>query len=415
MVADVLVLKQRIDNLSSTLSKGAFTDSLKSDFDACLEALESLKVDREVLQTTRIGTSLTKLSKSLENHCKDSSSKITCIIERWKSQLRSVNATNATKRQKTADGADSTTRKEKASVSESNIPSFSDSLNKSFDTSSQGLSGASRDREREPQAKLDAASLYDSNSTELSDSAGLASASNLAGASDANLSPSEHSMDSLSTPGGLKRDDSAPNASLASGVTGYAAREDSKEEELDLPAYSGPVHSEVVRDKALRYLFRCFLVGQDFGPELNKLNALVYEIENALYDHYVVNKNAQKEYNLQLKCISFNFKDIKNTFFNYKVYSGAIPVSELVTMSSLQMASDEKKMQRSVILEQSLEACQSDWAIKNIFLNQKSKGQFKCGKCNSRQTTYYQLQTRSSDEPMTTFVTCLNCKNRWRF
>ncbi|BAM39045.1 transcription elongation factor [Theileria orientalis strain Shintoku] len=319
MVADVLVLKQRIDNLSSTLSKGAFTDSLKSDFDACLEALESLKVDREVLQTTRIGTSLTKLSKSLENHCKDSSSKITCIIERWKSQLRSVNATNATKRQKTADGADSTTRKEKASVSESNIPSFSDT------------------------------------------------------------------------------------------------REDSKEEELDLPAYSGPVHSEVVRDKALRYLFRCFLVGQDFGPELNKLNALVYEIENALYDHYVVNKNAQKEYNLQLKCISFNFKDIKNTFFNYKVYSGAIPVSELVTMSSLQMASDEKKMQRSVILEQSLEACQSDWAIKNIFLNQKSKGQFKCGKCNSRQTTYYQLQTRSSDEPMTTFVTCLNCKNRWRF
>jgi transcription elongation factor S-II len=29
--------------------------------------------------------------------------------------------------------------------------------------------------------------------------------------------------------------------------------------------------------------------------------------------------------------------------------------------------------------------------------------------------TYYQLQTRSADEPMTTFVTCVNCDNRWKF
>ena len=40
---------------------------------------------------------------------------------------------------------------------------------------------------------------------------------------------------------------------------------------------------------------------------------------------------------------------------------------------------------------------------------------FKCGKCKQRKTTYYQMQTRSADEPMTTFVTCLNCDNRWKF
>jgi transcription elongation factor S-II len=39
---------------------------------------------------------------------------------------------------------------------------------------------------------------------------------------------------------------------------------------------------------------------------------------------------------------------------------------------------------------------------------------FTCAKCKSTKTTYYQLQTRSADEPMTTFVTCLNCNKRWK-
>ena len=40
--------------------------------------------------------------------------------------------------------------------------------------------------------------------------------------------------------------------------------------------------------------------------------------------------------------------------------------------------------------------------------------QFKCYKCNKRKCTYYEMQTRSADEPMTTFVTCLSCGNRWK-
>lgn len=40
--------------------------------------------------------------------------------------------------------------------------------------------------------------------------------------------------------------------------------------------------------------------------------------------------------------------------------------------------------------------------------------QFKCSRCKSRECTYYELQTRSADEAMTTFITCLNCGNRWK-
>ena len=39
---------------------------------------------------------------------------------------------------------------------------------------------------------------------------------------------------------------------------------------------------------------------------------------------------------------------------------------------------------------------------------------FKCRKCRSTKTTYYQMQTRSADEPMTTFVTCIDCGQRWK-
>jgi transcription elongation factor S-II len=41
-------------------------------------------------------------------------------------------------------------------------------------------------------------------------------------------------------------------------------------------------------------------------------------------------------------------------------------------------------------------------------------GQFKCGKCKSVKTTYYQMQTRSADEPMTTYVTCMSCGSKWK-
>ena len=40
--------------------------------------------------------------------------------------------------------------------------------------------------------------------------------------------------------------------------------------------------------------------------------------------------------------------------------------------------------------------------------------EFKCFKCYKRNCTFYQMQTRSADEPMTTFVNCLECGNRWR-
>lgn len=40
---------------------------------------------------------------------------------------------------------------------------------------------------------------------------------------------------------------------------------------------------------------------------------------------------------------------------------------------------------------------------------------FTCKKCKKNRCTVHQMQTRSADEPMTTFVTCIVCNNTWKF
>ena len=55
-----------------------------------------------------------------------------------------------------------------------------------------------------------------------------------------------------------------------------------------------------------------------------------------------------------------------------------------------------------------------NWKHIEIIDDNVEDGIFQCKKCKSRKTTYYSLQTRSSDEPMTNFITCIECKNRWK-
>lgn len=44
---------------------------------------------------------------------------------------------------------------------------------------------------------------------------------------------------------------------------------------------------------------------------------------------------------------------------------------------------------------------------------QVEEGVLKCPKCGGCKSFSYSKQTRSADEPMTTFATCVTCKNKW--
>ncbi|CAI7723394.1 transcription elongation factor s-II, putative [Plasmodium vivax] len=183
--------------------------------------------------------------------------------------------------------------------------------------------------------------------------------------------------------------------------------------------YNGKFHNDVLRDKAKQFLFKAFITGSDdnllYLIDRKKLNDIIYNIENELHKFFIEKKQSQKEYNMQLKSIKFNLCDKKNPSFNEKIYAEYIPPRTIATMNSQEMASDEKKKERNKCLQESLQACQSDWDVKNILLKKTRKGEFQCFKCKGYETVYHQLQTRSSDEPMTTFVTCLKCNNRWKF
>ena len=83
---------------------------------------------------------------------------------------------------------------------------------------------------------------------------------------------------------------------------------------------------------------------------------------------------------------------------------------ELVSMRADELGSDSRKEANDKMREHA-----SKEAERGQHMRKATTNQFQCGKCRQRQCTYYQMQTRSADEPMTTFVTCVNCGNRWKF
>jgi DNA-directed RNA polymerase subunit M/transcription elongation factor TFIIS len=92
--------------------------------------------------------------------------------------------------------------------------------------------------------------------------------------------------------------------------------------------------------------------------------------------------------------------------FKKLIQSGDIKMSELAYMTHQEMRPD--KWTKMIEEKSKRDQCKYETEI------QASTDRFICRKCKSNQCSYYQLQTRSADEPMTTFVTCINCSARWR-
>ena len=132
-------------------------------------------------------------------------------------------------------------------------------------------------------------------------------------------------------------------------------------------------------------------------------------------------KGNRQVYAEKARSINFNLK--KNANLCQRLLSGNIKPQRLVSMSVQEMATTEKAKQREDVIKKTQDARRLDWDEQNeAKINEMCgiKGEllqaslFTCGRCKSIKTTSTQKQTRSADEPMTVFVYCQNCGNRWK-
>jgi DNA-directed RNA polymerase subunit M/transcription elongation factor TFIIS len=98
--------------------------------------------------------------------------------------------------------------------------------------------------------------------------------------------------------------------------------------------------------------------------------------------------------------------DSEDNLFVQKIKSGEIKTKHVGFLTHQEICPDKWKELLDAKMKRDKHKFEVD--------KRGATSEFKCRRCNERECSYYQLQTRSADEPMTTFVTCLNCGNNWK-
>ncbi|XP_022733888.1 transcription elongation factor TFIIS-like [Durio zibethinus] len=149
-------------------------------------------------------------------------------------------------------------------------------------------------------------------------------------------------------------------------------------------------------------------VDEDMLDQVNACDPIqvAVSVEAVMFEKMGKSNGTQK---FKYRSIMFNLKDPNNPDLRRKVLLGEVKPERLISMTPEEMASAQRQHENKEIKEKALFDCERGGAPK------ATTDQFKCGRCGQRKTTYYQMQTRSADEPMTTYVTCVNCNNHWKF
>jgi transcription elongation factor S-II len=165
--------------------------------------------------------------------------------------------------------------------------------------------------------------------------------------------------------------------------------------------------------------FRLSLV-QFLAEELNDTH-LCRKIEKSIYNYCIqissdkcINKSWNNPifknlYLSKIRSIYSNIKEdsyIQNKTFKNRILSGEVDPNTIANMSSYDILPEVWKE----LIDLKIKRDKLKYELKPEAMTDV----FKCRKCSSRSCSYYEVQTRSADEPMTQFINCLECGNRWR-
>lgn len=129
-------------------------------------------------------------------------------------------------------------------------------------------------------------------------------------------------------------------------------------------------------------------------------------VEEACFHKFGPESN--QSYKAKIRSLFQNLKNKSNPGLRVRVLSGEIAADRFVAMTSEELRSEEQKKQDTEYRRENMKNAEVARPERSISTS------FECGKCKQKKVAYNQAQTRSADEPMTTFCECQNCGNRWK-
>ncbi|DAA77757.1 TPA_exp: Uncharacterized protein A8136_6303 [Trichophyton benhamiae CBS 112371] len=158
------------------------------------------------------------------------------------------------------------------------------------------------------------------------------------------------------------------------------------------------------RDSCIGLMYDGLCLGSTESPQAVLRKAT--EVEAAAFKAF--GPENKEVYRTKMRSLFQNLKNKSNLSLRTRVLTNEVTPERFVNMTHEELKSDERREEDRKIQKENMDKAMVGQPERSI-----SKS-LQCGKCGQRKVTYTEAQTRSADEPMTLFCTCLACGKSWR-
>lgn len=171
--------------------------------------------------------------------------------------------------------------------------------------------------------------------------------------------------------------------------------------------------SEAGRNNSIGLLYDGLVTGSSHPPA--HVLSTARAVEQAVYNlpaSSAENSSAPHTtdvYKEKIRSLYQNLKNKANPDLRTRILNEQISAQRFATMTHEEMKSEEQQAEDEKLKKENLSNAM-------VPVDEVSMSDYlECGRCKQKKVSFTQAQTRSADEPMTTFCKCLNCGNRWKF